>query len=199
MKELAFHLIATYKYVGLFLSLALGLLGIPIPDETIMTFVGFLVYRQKLSLLLTVLVSIFGSLSGMSLSFVIGRKIGYRFLAKFGAYIHLTPAKLEKHKGWFDRYGARSIVIGYFVPGVRHVTAYLAGITDVPYSRFISIAAVGAATWVVTFVTLGMIVGKDWFKVGLMVHRYFWYLLFVVLVAAAVISLVQRKHKPERS
>ncbi len=42
------HWIKAYGYVGLFTSLMLGMFGLPVPDESILTFAGYLVFKQQL-------------------------------------------------------------------------------------------------------------------------------------------------------
>ncbi len=187
----ALHVIETYKYLGLYISLALGIVGLPIPDETIMTFAGFLVYQGRLSFLLTIGASIGGSLTGMSISYFVGNKIGLPVIKKFGKYFHITPEKLEKAEGWFRRYRGKSIIFGYFVPGLRHLTAYFAGISEIGYGTFLSLAALGGTVWVLTFVSLGRLLGKDWKVFALMLHRYVWLLVFLGVFAVAMYYLLK--------
>lgn len=180
------HLIETYKYLGLYLSLALGMVGLPVPDETIMTFAGFQVFQGRLNFLLTVGTSIAGSLTGMSISYTVGNKVGIPVLKRYGKYVHLTPERLEKAEEWFRRYRGKSIIAGYFVPGLRHLTAYFAGISELGYGVFLSLAAAGATLWVVIFVSLGRLLGRDWKVFSGLLHRYLWLFLFLGLFAAAL-------------
>ncbi len=182
----ALHLIETYKYLGLYFSLALGMVGLPIPDETIMTFAGFQVFQGRLSFLLTVGASIAGSLTGMSISYFIGNKVGIPVIRRFGKYIRLTPERLEKAEGWFRRYRGKSIIAGYFVPGLRHITAYFAGISELGFGTFLSLAAVGAALWVFIFVSLGRLLGRDWRALISILHRFAWLWLFLGAAAVAL-------------
>ncbi|MFP3126336.1 hypothetical protein OH784_27380 [Ectobacillus funiculus] len=62
-----------YGYMGIFGVLVLGIIGLPIPDEVLMTFVGYLIWKGQLHYLPTVLTSILGSFLGMSISYLIGR------------------------------------------------------------------------------------------------------------------------------
>lgn len=193
LEHAAVHFIETYKYVGLYLSLALGILGLPIPDETLMTFAGFKVYQGRLNFILTVLVSVSGSLTGMSLSYLIGNKIGIPFLHKYGKYLHLTPERLDKAEKLFRKYRGKAIITGYFVPGLRHVTAYFAGISELGYGVFLSHAAVGAGVWVLVFVSLGRWVGRDWKLYAPLIHRYLWLLLIAALLVLLIYAWAKRK------
>lgn len=184
IQEHILHLITQYGYIGILVVLILGIVGLPLPDEFILTFAGYLVSKGELSYVLTLVISLIGSLIGMSISYVIGRRLGYPFLRKYGHKIRITPEKLQKVEGWFNRMGKYTIMIGYFVPGVRHFTAYFAGISKWTYASFLSFAIPGAIAWVFTFITLGHYLGEHWLGVSENIHRY---MLIFVLVLAVVL------------
>jgi len=145
--------------------MALGIIGLPIPDETILTFAGYLVSQNHLQLLPTIISSILGTLSGISISFLIGRKFGIKFLNKFGSYLHITDEKIERTHKWLEGYGSWVILFGYFLPGIRHLTAITAGSTKMNYSKFALFAFVGGLVWSLTFILLGYNIGKNWIAI----------------------------------
>lgn len=53
------------------------------------------------------------------------------------------------------------LIIGYFIPGVRHLTAYLAGISRIDFQKFMIFAYSGALLWSITFISLGYELGED--------------------------------------
>ncbi len=70
------HLIIDYGYPGLFVLLMLGIVGLPVPDETLLAFAGYLVFQGKLSPVPTLLASFLGSACGISLSYFLGASPG---------------------------------------------------------------------------------------------------------------------------
>ena len=68
IKKTIFHFIQHYGYAGIFSSLMLGIAGLPIPDETILSFVGYLIYKGHLQLFPALTAAFFGSVSGITLS-----------------------------------------------------------------------------------------------------------------------------------
>ena len=76
MVEYAHDLIRHYGYAGLLVALVLGIVGLPLPDETLLAAAGVLVHRGELSPVPTLLVALAGSCGGITLSFVIGRTLG---------------------------------------------------------------------------------------------------------------------------
>ncbi|KIL41424.1 hypothetical protein SD70_07205 [Gordoniibacillus kamchatkensis] len=187
--------IAHYGYVGIFGALTLGIVGLPVPDEVLMTFAGYLISKGRLHYIPTVSVAVVGSFTGMSLSFLIGRKLGYPVLVKYGKYVHITEEKLNGTHRWFERFGKFAVTIGYFIPGVRHITAYLAGIGKWPFRHFLVYALPGAMLWAVTFITLGTYLGEHWRKVTETIHRYLLVVLLIVVVAGLVAWYVKKRWK----
>ncbi|WP_425804994.1 DedA family protein [Desulfitobacterium sp. Sab5] len=193
-KLTALSLISTYGYYGLYLSLAMGILGLPIPDETILTFTGFYVAEGHLNFALSIFIAFLGSISGMSISFLIGRKIGLPFLQRFGKFLHLTPDRLNTAQVWFDKYKGFSLIFGYFVPGFRHISAYMAGISRLNFLTFLTFASVGAMSWVITFISVGRFVGKDWERIGELFHRNLWFILIMCLITILISYRYKFKH-----
>lgn len=192
MHEAIFHFIAHYGYIGVFLSLVLGLVGLPVPDEVLMTFVGYLISLGKMNFLLTVLVALAGSIVGMSVSFFIGHNLGLPFLIKYGRKVGVTPERLDKTEVWFQRFGKFAVTIGYFLPGVRHFTAFLAGISKWSYHTFMLYAVPGGLAWVLTFVSLGYFLGEHWLAFTHSLHRYIRSGLLIILVAALLVWVYRR-------
>jgi len=184
--------IAHFGYIGIFGALMFGIIGLPVPDEILMTFVGYLISKGKLDYLLTVIVSAIGSFTGMTVSYFIGYKFGYPLLEKYGRKIHITIDRLEKTQIWFKRFGRFAITIGYFIPGIRHLTAYSAGISKWTYRSFSLYAAPGAVLWAISFITLGTYLGEHWRGVTERIHRYLLILVGILIVAGLVLWYIKK-------
>ena len=168
LTDIVYH----YRYAGLFILLTVGMVGIPVPDEFLMTFSGFQTSLGRMEFGLTLLVSTLGSFLGMNLSYWIGRRLGVPFLHKIAPIIHLNEKNIARAEHWFQRFGDRLIVIGYFFPGFRHFTAYFSGMSKLHYGRYATLAGIGAFLWALTFITLGRILGVHWHKITLILHQY---------------------------
>ncbi|KGP76798.1 membrane protein [Desulfosporosinus sp. Tol-M] len=160
-----------YRYVGLFMLLTGGMIGIPVPDEILMTFSGFQTSLGRMDFGRTLLVATLGSFLGMNLSYWIGRRLDTPF-HKIAPILHLNEEKIAQAEHWFQRFGDRLIVIGYFFPGFRHFTAYFSGMSELHYGRYATLAGVGAFIWALTFITLGRILGEQWQKIMYILHHY---------------------------
>jgi membrane protein DedA with SNARE-associated domain len=185
MEEQVLHWISQYGYIAIYLCLVLGIIGLPIPDETMLTFSGYLVYKGTLSLPLTFAVALAGSVSGITLSYALGRFLGIQVVHRYGRYLHISEGQIQKAHAWFDRVGHWALTVGYFIPGVRHFTAYAAGISEVAPKSFALFAYSGALIWVSTFISLGYFLGDRWKVVEANIHQY----LIGVAIACAILII----------
>jgi membrane protein DedA with SNARE-associated domain len=155
-------LITRFGYGGIFGLLMFGIFGLPVPDETLLTFCGYLVSRGDLLYVPTVAAAFLGSCSGVTVSYLLGRKLGLPTVRRFGRYVHVDEASLQRVHRWFERAGRWVLTFGYFVPGFRHLTAIVAGTSCLEYRIFAPFAYAGALFWSAGFVTLGRFIGARW-------------------------------------
>ncbi|MBB3131326.1 membrane protein DedA with SNARE-associated domain [Paenibacillus rhizosphaerae] len=153
------EVIGQYGYGAIFLLLAIGIVGIPIPDEIMMVTIGYLSSLHVLSYPLSVLFGFLGTITGMTVSFWIGRRFGKPLLLRFGKYLLLTPKKLEKAEKLFERYVGWTIIFGYYIPGIRHLTCYVSGISGINFRKYFIVSSVGGFIWCLIFVTIGYVAG----------------------------------------
>jgi membrane protein DedA with SNARE-associated domain len=185
--DIVFHWVVQYGYVALFGSMMLGIIGLPIPDETLLMFAGYLVSKNSLQLHYVMLAAFLGSISGISVSYEIGRRYGLPLLLK----LHLpsfSEEKLESARGWYRRFGKWALIIGYFIPGIRHLTAFSAGMSGLRYRSFGTFAYTGALVWSATFVLLGKLVDGQWKVVSHQIQSN--QLLSAAIVAIVLIAIV---------
>jgi membrane protein DedA with SNARE-associated domain len=172
-----------YGYAGLFILLVLGIVGLPVPDETLLVFSGYLISKGRLHPAWTFLSGLCGSVSGISVSYLLGKSLGYSFVQRYGRYVHLSPERIDHVNHWFHRIGHWLLTIGYFIPGIRHFTAFVAGMSKLEYRTFAGFAYPGAAIWVGSFLALGYFLGDKWQTTFTSLHRY----LVAITIAVGVI------------
>lgn len=143
-----------YGSFALFGMLALGILALPIPEETLMVFAGVLMRKGKLYLIPTIIAAYGGALLGITVSYLCGRGGLHYFLKKYHEKKGAVE-KIEKLHEWFHRFGKWTLFFGYFIPGVRHFTGLAAGIGKLKYSEFALFAYTGGILWVSLFLSIG--------------------------------------------
>jgi membrane protein DedA with SNARE-associated domain len=162
MHQHVVQFIQHYAYGGIFTILMLGIVGIPVPDEFLLTFVGYLVFSRQLTFVPAVGAAFAGSACGITLSYMLGRTAGTWVVHRFGRWLHLDEKDLDRAHGWFSRFGGWSITFGYFIAGVRHLTALAAGMSKFEPQKFALFAYLGALLWTTTFIGLGVFLGEGW-------------------------------------
>ena len=162
LTETILRWVTEYGYIGIFSLLALGILGAPIPDEGVLAFAGYLIYEGKLQLFPILAAAFLGSACGITLSYGLGRTVGIYLISKFGHAVHITGEKVTHVHTWYDRVGKWGLLFGFYLPGVRHLIGFGAGIAKLPVSVFALFAFTGAFSWSVTFVSAGYFLGRQW-------------------------------------
>ena len=182
--DTGFEWVTRYGYAGIFLLLMLGIVGLPVPDEALLTFVGYLSFKGELAFAPSLVAAFLGSSTGISLSYGIGRFAGSQVVAKLAPVLHLSPEHLASGQAWVQRWGKYALLFAYFVPGVRHLVAMLAGASNLPLHVFARFAYCGAFLWSTTFIAIGYGLGEEWEQLSPLVHRT------VVIVAVAVVLAI---------
>ena len=172
MESAVLHWVAHYGYLAIFSLLVLGIVGLPVPDEFLLASCGFLVFQGHLQLVPTVASALAGSASGITCSYIIGRTVGWKFLhSRFGRMLHIKDDQIARVHDWFNRLGHWALIVGYFIPGVRHFTAIVAGTSKLEYRGFALYAYSGAVLWVSTFVFIGYHFGEHFKQILALVER----------------------------
>src|SRR4030042_4325094 len=104
-----------YKYWAIYSLLMFGIIGLPVPDEVLLTFVGYLLHRGDLSFMPAVAAALLGSITGISISYVLGRTGALRIIKKYSRFFRITPEKLDALHEWFNRNGKWTLIIGYYM------------------------------------------------------------------------------------
>ena len=189
MEEQLLHWISHYGAAALFGLLALGVVGLPVPNETLLTLAGSLVRKGELSLVPTVVAACAGNVSGVTISYFAGRFVSKAFL-----HTHF-PRGMEQLEKWFERIGKWALAFGYFIPGVRHFTAIGAGSSEFPFGLFARYAYSGALLWTMLFLGLGYFIGAHLPSSFQQIHNK---TLLACLMAGLGVGAYElyRKHSP---
>lgn len=189
------HWLLHYGSFSLFILLALGVVALPIPDETLMVLAGILMKNGDLPIPSTLVASFLGTMFGITLSYVLGRTLGSSFLHRFGSSFGLTEEKLAHAHRWFERFGKWTLTLGYFIPGIRHITGFAAGASDLEYPKFALFAYLGATIWASFFLSLGFFMGNYWYEIINLAEEKGGFVLFIALIAALLLFILWKSLK----
>ncbi|MBT2726790.1 VTT domain-containing protein [Bacillus sp. ISL-75] len=183
-----------HSYLILFLGIFLELMALPISGEFLMSYAGYFVFQGKMNYLLALMTVFVSGGAGITVTYWIGKAGGYKLIEKYGKYIHLGPERYKKTAAWFERSGSKLLVFAYFIPGIRHFTGYISGISRMPFRKFIVPAYIGSFLWGFCFITLGKVLGPRWEAFHQAARKYF--LIFIIVIAVFLAGyLVYRFNK----
>ena len=150
-----------HGYLTIFFGLLLEYLGLPIPGELILLFFGALVLVGKLELWVVLAIGLSAVLLGDHFWYIAGRRGGKNWLRWFCRATLGSAQCISRTEHFFQRYGPASLLFAKFVPGLRTFATPLAGMTGVPYRRFLVFDLVGSFFWVAGITLLGMVLGAQ--------------------------------------
>jgi LPXTG-motif cell wall-anchored protein len=149
-----------YGSIALFVLLAMGIVALPVPEETLMVLAGIFISNGEMQAFATIIAACAGSICGISVSYFIGKKAGYYLFRRYGPWLGITERQLDWSHQWFVKFGKWALFIGYFIPGLRHFTGLTAGAAELEFRQFALFAYSGACIWVSLFLSLGYFFGN---------------------------------------
>jgi membrane protein DedA with SNARE-associated domain len=173
--------------------------GIPVPGETILIAASLYAGAGRLNVVAVGVIAWICAVLGDNIGFLIGHSGGRRLALKYGRYVFLTSARLDRAEHFFDHHGGKIIVAARFIEGLRQANGIVAGITGMHWKRFIPFNALGAALWVGLWVSVGYLAGNHITTIYEQITRYSLYVLIALAVAlVALIGWRVRRHLRER-
>jgi membrane protein DedA with SNARE-associated domain len=155
-QEIARH----YGYWAIFFGIALENTGIPLPGETITVVGGFLAGSGELNYWGVLASAIAGAILGDNFGYWIGKKGGWQFLLQIGRVFRLKEEQLIIAKNKYTQNAAQAVFFGRFITLLRIFAGPLAGITEMPYQKFLLYNIGGATVWALAIVSLSFFLGK---------------------------------------
>ena len=182
------HLVATYGYLGVLVSITLESFGVPLPAESLLIVASWVAAKGQLNIVIVVAVAWFAAVLGDNIGYLIGRLVGHRVIERFGPYVGATPPLVEKFRGLFFRYGPAIIIVARLIEVLRQMNGILAGSMGMPWWRFVVCNMIGAAIWVAIWGYGAYLFGEHMDQIIPLVERH--KTVSLVLAAAVGLSLL---------
>ncbi|NHM32127.1 DedA family protein [Neobacillus terrae] len=190
--------IQNYGYFIIFLFLFFGIVGIPAPEESLLFFIGVLMIQNKLSIMMSLLSSVLGAIIGMLTAYFLGKYVGYPFINKYGKYIGITRERLEKMNVKYSKTGLKMILIGFYLPGLRQISPYFAGLAKIPFTRFLTLSALGALLWTIPYILAGYFLGSI-FHINPTYVPYLGMVFLLIFLIFAVSKYIKKRSSRQSS
>ena len=193
--ELLTHLLDTWGYLAVFAFVAIESSGIPFPGETMLVTAAVYAGSGHLSISLVIGAAALGAIIGDNLGYWAGREGGRPLLHRYGKYLHLDEAKLQRADDFFARHGDKTVFLGRFVAVLRAWAAFLAGVNRMLWPKFLVFNAAGGICWAILYGILAYELGSNL----PLLHRLLRDLgVGSIILAVAVVAVLVLLHRRAR-
>jgi membrane protein DedA with SNARE-associated domain len=174
-------------YVGVFLLMVMESATLPVPSEVVLPLGGYLVSQGRLEFWSTVAVATLGSMVGTMVDYSIGYYLGRPAVLRYGRIVRFSLKRLETTERWFATHGRSVVLLARFVPLLRTLIAFPAGIVRMDVKPFLLFSAVGILVWDIALVYLGVLAGRNSAAIANTLQAYFLPLGVAALVIAGIL------------
>ena len=207
VRDLVTQIYDAVGYLGVALWVAIESVVIPIPSELVLPFAGFLVGTgdaiepltgQPWSYWLVVIAGTLGATAGALVAYAIGLYGGRPIVDRWGRYLGISHADLDRAESFFARYGEAASFFGRLVPVVRSLVSFAAGLSRMPLPKFVLFTFLGSLPFTAILVFAGLQLGANWESIG-PILKQFEYAILAVLAVIVIAWVWFRIIKPRRA
>jgi membrane protein DedA with SNARE-associated domain len=156
-----FHWMHDWGFWGIVLLMAMESSIFPVPSEIVVPPAAILAADKGVSGLAMVwFAAVLGSWLGSAVTYWVALQVGRPAVMKYGGYIFMPPAKVERAERFMHRYEGGAIFFARLLPVIRHLISIPAGIIRMGFAKFSLLTIVGSAIWCAVLVWLGERVGQ---------------------------------------
>jgi membrane-associated protein len=172
---------------------ASAFVGVVIPGEIGVILGGVLANQHKLPLAAVAGAAVAGAVIGDSVGYWIGQRYGETLLTKIPNRI-LKPEHITEAEKSIRKFGGKSVFIGRFTAALRALVPGLAGMSRLPYGRFLAWNALGGLLWACAFTVLGYLAGSQYARI----EHYANYVGLALLVGIGVLVYVRHRRAAKK-
>ncbi len=182
-----------YVFLFLIIFVETGVVIWPwLPGDSLLFIAGTFAAIGSLNVALLILVCIVAAILGNTSNYFIGKYLGHKALQlKFRGKLLIRKEHLDKTHAFYEKYGPVTMIITRFMPIIRTISPFVAGVGEMNYGKFTLYNILGAILWVPSFVLLGYALGENpWVKAHFEMLAL---LIIVVSISPIFIALIKRK------
>lgn len=192
------NIVRDLGYPGLFVLITLESTLVPIPSELVMPFAGALAASGEFSLPVVLVINSAAAMLGSGICYWLGAMGGKPLLLRYGKFIGVRKKDVERTESYFSRHGKATILIGRFLPVVRHIISVPAGIARMPLVPFFTQTFIGATIWGSVLIMIGYELGSQWDSVATKLKHVDMIVgvgIVIVLLALGIRFVVRRRRE----
>ena len=175
MENWVIQIIERLGYFGIAFLMFLDNVFPPIPSEIIMPSAGYTASRGELQIIGVIIAGSLGSILAAALLYALGRKISHTALFgwtdRYGKYLLIKTKDLQNALDWFEKYGHRVVFFGRMIPAVRSLISIPAGMSHMPFWKFMLYSSLGTIIWTAFLAGVGFYFGQNQQFMFTIMHR----------------------------
>jgi membrane protein DedA with SNARE-associated domain len=187
------HFIQHYGLWFLFAIVCLESAGLWLPGETALIAAGVYASKGHLSIGGVIVVAAAAAIIGDNIGYWLGREGGRRLIDRYGWVKRQTDRVMPAAERFFERHGGKAVFFARFFGGLRVTAAWMAGITRMPWWRFLIWNALGGIVWAIGVGLLAFYAGR---AVADAIARYGAY--GGIAIAAVIVLVIVAIHLARR-
>ncbi len=199
MSEAIQNAVQAYPWAGLGLVVLLAWLEYvfpPVPGDSTMLFACFFAGTGALPLSAVVAACLAGSVAGAATAYAFGARLGRSYFFLRSEWAREELARLERG---YARWGAPLVAVNRFLPGVRGVFLYGAGIGRLGWRRVLFYSTLSNVLWVALIAWAGSSLGNSWAEVQVHFRRYVWGIaIFLTIYVVITVARARRRRRRSR-
>ncbi len=153
------ELLQAYGPIFLFFVTFLETIGVPVPSEVTLILAGMMAGAGHLNLPLAMVAVVVGGGAGAAISYWVGARAGTGWLYGLGRRLRIKEEQIRRTEAWFQEKGYVAVFIGRFIPFVRCLVGYPAGMARMPLGRYLAYSMAGYGIWGVASLGFGYVTG----------------------------------------
>ena len=134
-------------------------IGFFLPGDSLLFTAGLLASKGYLNLALLVGGSVVSAILGDSVGYAFGRRVGPKIFSREDSIL-FHKKHIKRTKKFYEKHGAKTIILARFMPIVRTFAPILAGVGEMRYRTFITYNVMGGALWAAGVPMLGYTLGQ---------------------------------------
>lgn len=176
-------------YIGLYLWLWVGAFIIPIPNEVIVSTIGFFASEEVFVPWRIFLVTYTGILTAVTTSYIFGRFAGHAMVVLLNKQNKMRK-KIDRGLSLIEKYNTFALAFCYFVPGFRILFPFLFGFSKLSFLKFATTLYTAIFVWVSIIFSVGYFAGEEFID-GFI--KYYDIVIGIAVAALVVFVLVKIK------
>jgi len=161
------------------------LVGFFLPGDSLLFTVGVVAGAGDLNIVIVNLVLMSAAMLGDSTGYLLGRGTGPRIFNRPDSRLFKREYVIRTQR-FYEKHGGKTIIYARFIPIIRTFAAFVAGVAEMPYLRFLPFSVCGATGWVAFMTLLGYKLGQVTF-----IRQYFDKVVLLIIVISLLPAITE--------